>query len=346
MHPFAEDLLDWFQRRGRTLPWRGLDDPYPIWISEIMLQQTRVETVMPYYRRFLERFPDLRTLADAREDEVLALWSGLGYYSRARNLHAAARRIRDEHGGVFPRELPSLVDLPGIGPSTAGAILSSAFNLPLSILDANVKRVLARVTVEREFPGRSPVERRLWERARERTPAGNARDYNQAIMDLGATLCTRSRPQCRACPVQRHCGAYAEGLAEELPVRPPRKDKPVREVWFPLVESELGLLLERRPPTGFWGGLWCPPLVDLEDCTPEQACAMLEERLGGRLQWRERLPVFRHTFTHFHLDLHPLRLAWSGEPKLADAEHVWAVPGDRERLGLPAAVAPWLQTAP
>ncbi|KPV40625.1 hypothetical protein AN478_05495 [Thiohalorhabdus denitrificans] len=346
MHPFAKDLLEWYRQHGRSLPWRGLDDPYPVWVSEIMLQQTRVETVRPYFRRFLERFPTIRDLADADEDEVLALWSGLGYYSRARNLHAAARRIRNEHDGVFPRDYADVVALPGIGPSTAGAILSSACNQPLPILDANVKRVLARVAVEREYPGRSPVERRLWEEARQRTPARNARDYNQAIMDLGATLCTSKRPLCDSCPVRRHCGAHAEGLAEALPTRAPRKEKPVREAWLALVESEDGLLLERRPSTGFWGGLWCPPLVEKDGHTSEDARATLEARLGARLEPEERLPAFRHTFSHFHLDLHPLRLTWGGQSGLADAERTFARRGDRDRLGLPAAIIPWVENVP
>ncbi|MFA9461841.1 A/G-specific adenine glycosylase [Thiohalorhabdus methylotrophus] len=344
MHPFAKDLLDWFRRHGRTLPWRGLDDPYPVWISEIMLQQTRVETVLPYYRRFLERFPTIRHLADAEEDEVLALWSGLGYYTRARNLHAAARRIRDEHGGVFPEELSAVVNLPGIGPSTAGAILSCALDHPLPILEANVKRVLARVLLETDFPGRSPVERRLWEHARERTPSREAGDYNQAIQDLGATVCTLRKPKCGVCPVQVHCRAYAEGMVEELPARAPRKEKPVREAWFALVESDRGLLLERRPPTGFWGGLWCPPLLEKDGYTAAEACAMLEERLGSQLRRLDELPVFRHTFTHFHLELHPLRLQWVDGATLADSERTWARQEDRDRLGLPSAVAPWLKS--
>jgi len=342
MHPFARDLLDWYRRHGRTLPWRGLDDPYPIWVSEIMLQQTQVATVRPYFRRFLERFPDIRSLADAGEDEVLALWSGLGYYSRARNLHAAARQIRDIHGGAFPPDYDQVAALPGIGPSTAGAILSAAFNQDLAILDGNVKRVLTRIDAVPEFPGRSPVERRLWQRTRELTPPGRAGEYNQAVMDLGATLCTRSRPDCPDCPVQGHCAARAQGIAETLPVRKPSKAKPVRTAWLALVEANAGLLLERRPPTGFWGGLWCPPLVDRSGEDPEEACRALAQRLGGAFSVREYQPSFRHTFSHFHLDLHPVRLGWRG-PGAADGELIWAKPSDRERLGLPAAVAPWFE---
>jgi A/G-specific adenine glycosylase len=339
MHPFARDLLQWYRRQGRTLPWRGLDDPYPIWVSEIMLQQTQVATVRPYYRRFLERFPDIRALADADEDAVLALWSGLGYYSRARNLHAAARRIRDDHGGVFPPDYAAAVALPGIGPSTAGAILSAAFNQDHAILDGNVKRVLTRIDAVQEFPGRSPVERQLWQRARELTPQGLAGDYNQAIMDLGATLCTRSRPDCPDCPVQGHCQARARGLAEQLPVRKPAKTKPVRTAWLALVESDAGLLLERRPPTGFWGGLWCPPLVARESEDPDEARRALTQRLGGTFTVHDSQPAFRHTFSHFHLDLHPVRLGWHSGA--AEGELIWARPKDRDRLGLPAAVAPW-----
>ena len=346
MNSFADDLLAWYARNGRTLPWRGLDDPYPIWISEIMLQQTRVETVRPYYRRFLDRFPDPVRLADAPEDEVLALWSGLGYYARARNLHAAAQRIRDEHGGAFPRDFEAVVALPGIGPSTAGAILSSAFNQDHAILDGNVKRVLARVEAEPEFPGRTPVERRLWQSARDRTPAGRARDYNQAIMDLGATLCQRTNPACTDCPVRRHCRARELGIQDQLPARKPKKANPVRPVWLALVESVDGLLLEKRPPTGFWGGLWCPPLVDLGDeADPAEACAALAERLGGQFALVEREPAYRHTFSHFHLDLHPLRLRWDGQA-VGDGERCWAGPADAPRLGLPAAIAPWITGTP
>ncbi|MFB6259978.1 MAG: A/G-specific adenine glycosylase [Thiohalorhabdaceae bacterium] len=340
MHSFARDLLNWYRQQGRTLPWRGLGDPYPIWISEIMLQQTQVATVRPYYRLFLERFPYIRALADADEDEVLALWSGLGYYSRARNLHAAARRIRDEHGGTFPDNYDVVVALPGIGPSTAGAILSAAFNQDHAILDGNVKRVLTRIDAVQDYPGRAPVERQLWQRARELTPAGQAAHYNQAIMDLGATLCTRRRPDCADCPVQGHCRAHAQGIVEDLPVRKPAKAKPVRPTWLALVESPRGLLLERRPPTGFWGGLWCPPLVERKAEDPEEAAQALSRKLGGTFSVIERQPVFRHTFSHFHLDLVPVRLTWRSGGA-AEGDLKWARPEDRDHLGLPAAVAPW-----
>ncbi|MEF8793606.1 A/G-specific adenine glycosylase [Thiohalorhabdus sp.] len=340
MHPFAQDLLDWYREMGRSLPWRGLSDPYPVWVSEIMLQQTQVATVRPYYHRFLERLPTIRSLADADEDEVLALWSGLGYYSRARNLHAAARRIRDDHGGVFPDDYEAVVALPGIGPSTAGAILSAAFNQDHAILDGNVKRVLTRIDAVLEYPGRTPVARQLWRRAQELTPPGRAADYNQAIMDLGATLCTRNNPRCGICPIRGHCQAHAKGIAEDLPVRKPAKAKRVRAAWLALVESPRGLLLERRPPTGFWGGLWCPPLVERETEEPEEAGRALSRKFGGTFSVIECQPAFRHTFSHFHLDLVPVRLAWrSGGP--AEGDWMWARPEDRDRLGLPAAVAPW-----
>ncbi len=345
MRPFARDLLCWYRASGRRLPWRETRDPYPIWVSEIMLQQTRVETVGPFYHRFLERFPNIEALAGAPLDEVLARWSGLGYYARARNLHAAAMRVRDEHAGAFPRDFAAVTDLPGIGPSTAGAILSAAFGQDHPILDGNVKRVLTRIDAVREFPGRSSVERHLWQRARELTPPGRARDYNQAIMDLGATACTRARPDCGVCPVRRHCAACARGIQAELPVRKARRASPVRAAWLALVESQDGLLLERRPSTGVWGGLWCPPLVDRADeDSPEDACAALAARFGGRFELHGRDPAFRHTFSHFHLDLHPLRLRWGGAGA-ADAPLAWARPGDRDRLGLPAAVAPYLDPA-
>jgi A/G-specific adenine glycosylase len=186
------------------------------------------------------------------------------------------------------------------------------------------------------------VERRLWQRARELTPEGRAGEYNQAIMDLGATLCTRANPDCPDCPVRRHCAANTQGIAHKLPVRKPAKAKPVRTAWLALVESDAGILLERRPPTGFWGGLWCPPLVEQEREDPDEARQALARRLGGEFAVRDHQPAFRHTFSHFHLDLHPVRLTWEGGG-VADAELTWARPGDRDRLGLPAAVAPWFE---
>ncbi len=345
MHAFARNLLAWYEHQGRYLPWRGLTDPYPIWLSEIMLQQTQVATVQPYYHRFLERFPDLKALAEASQDEVLALWAGLGYYTRARNLHAAARRIQEGHGGVFPRSYEEVVALPGIGPSTAGAILSLAFNQTHPILDGNVKRVLSRLDAIREPPGKAATERRLWQRARELTPQERPRDYNQALMDLGATVCTRANPSCSQCPVQHHCRAYAEGAVRELPIRPNRKSKPVRAAWLALVESRSGFLLERRPPTGFWGGLWCPPLVERSEGDPREVETALSRRLGGHFRARFQEEPFRHTFSHFYLALYPLRLSWwhSG---VAEADLIWAASEDRARLGLPAAVTPLLKYPP
>ena len=345
---FADNLLAWYQRQGRSLPWRGTRDPYPIWLSEIMLQQTQVATVRPYYRRFLERFPTLADLAAAPQDAVLAEWSGLGYYSRARNLHAAAQRIRDEHGGHFPDDYTDVVALPGIGPSTAGAILSFAFDQDHAILDGNVRRVLARIDALEDDPRSTPAERHLWARARELTPAGWARDYNQAIMDLGATVCTRARPDCGACPVAGHCRARREGRQDEIPVRKPRKAKPARPVWLALIQSPEGLLLERRPPSGFWGGLWAPPMVargnDAEAAPdPDAAATELARRLGGTFYPGEEGTAFRRTFSHFHLDLLPLHLTWDGAPA-GDRDLIWAGAATRAHLGLPADIVTLLDT--
>ncbi|RMG28600.1 MAG: adenine DNA glycosylase [Gammaproteobacteria bacterium] len=298
---FAARLLAWYDRHGRhDLPWQHPRDPYRIWVAEIMLQQTRVETVIPYFERFLARFPDVQALAAASEDEVLGLWSGLGYYARARNLHRAARRIQEVHGGEMPRALEPLMALPGIGRSTAGAILAQAFDARHPILDGNVKRVLARHRAIDGWPGEAQVARRLWSLAEALTPRQRVADYTQAIMDLGATLCTRSRPGCTACPVQEDCRARASGDPLRWPQPRPRRVLPVRKTCFVLLRRGEEVLLERRPSPGLWGGLWCFP----QQPDPAAARAWLAAHLGlvgGRM-----LPPFRHSFTHFRLEITPL----------------------------------------
>jgi A/G-specific adenine glycosylase len=342
MIAFAADLLDWYARHGRDLPWRRTRDPYPIWLSEIMLQQTRVETVRPYYERFLARFPSLADLAAADEDDILAEWAGLGYYARARNLHACARRIMVEHGGAFPDDYATVAALPGIGPSTAGAILSSAFAQPHAILDGNVKRVLARVTAEAEPVQRTAAQRRLWAASRARTPEEGeaARDYNQAIMDLGATLCSRSRPDCSACPVRDHCWAAAEGRAAELPVPNPKRARPERHAWLALVHGPAGVLLERRPSPGIWGGLWCPPLVERaeDQGDPQQAAQALVAQVGARPTPGAAGAPLAHGFTHYRLTLHPLALQAPAAVAEDGPGRCWADPARLAELGLPAPV--------
>jgi A/G-specific adenine glycosylase len=343
---FADQLLAWFDEHGRhDLPWQRDATPYHVWLSEIMLQQTQVATVIPYYKRFTQRFPRVEDLAAAQPDEVLHLWSGLGYYARARNLHRAAQQVVDAHGGVFPADLEALQALPGVGRSTAGAILSSALGGRAPILDGNVKRVLARYHTVDGWPGTSAVLGRLWALAEAHTPQRRVADYTQAIMDLGATLCTRRRPACERCPVADGCLARREGQPEAYPGRRPARDKPTRETVFAIVCSPGGgVFLERRPPTGIWGGLWCFPEAD----TTEQAVALCHARLGAGPVRRQELPRLRHSFSHYHLDILPLLLCLDAHPAAVCEDGAlcsWPA-GELPPVGLAAPVARlWRRTA-
>ncbi|MFN2310158.1 MAG: A/G-specific adenine glycosylase [Gammaproteobacteria bacterium] len=303
MKPFSERVLRWYDRHGRKdLPWQRARSPYRVWVAEVMLQQTQVSTVIPYFERFMARFPDTTVLADADQDAVLHLWSGLGYYARARNLHKAARVVRDEHGGEFPREFTAVLGLPGIGRSTAGAILAQACEQRHAILDGNVKRVLARYHAVAGWPGETAVLARLWDYAEGHTPERRVADYTQAIMDLGAMLCTRARPRCGDCPLCEGCAAQAAGTMQAFPAARPRREIPVRATHMLLVRNSAGeVLLQRRPPSGIWGGLWSlPELASPETLT--DWCARTLGRAPGRLSpW----PALRHTFSHFHLDITP-----------------------------------------
>jgi A/G-specific adenine glycosylase len=300
---FAARLLAWFDEHGRKdLPWQRDITPYRVWISEIMLQQTQVATVIPYFERFMASFPDVTTLADASEDAVLAHWSGLGYYARARNLHKAARLVRDEHGGAFPESFDAVVALPGIGRSTAGAILSIACGQRHPILDGNVKRVLARHAAVDGWPGTTRVADTLWSLADDLTPTGRVADYTQAIMDLGATLCTRSRPACADCPVAADCRAFAAGDVDRYPGRKPKREKPLRQTTMLLAVAGNELYLERRPASGIWGGLWSLPETDDD---PVRWCA---ERLAGEPAETTRWATLRHSFSHYDLDILPVVL--------------------------------------
>ena len=258
---FASRLLNWFDTHGRKdLPWQNPATPYRVWLSEIMLQQTQVATVIPYFERFVQHFPNVVMLAAARQDDVLSLWSGLGYYARARNLHRAARQLIEQYAGDFPDTLELVQALPGIGRSTAGAILSLSRGAPHAILDGNVKRVLARYHAVDGWPGKAAVARRLWQLAEFALPGERAGAYNQAMMDLGATLCTRARPRCGACPVQAGCAAFATQSPERYPGRRDRQPLPVRETcMLVLRDSRQAVLLERRPESGRWGSLWSFP---------------------------------------------------------------------------------------
>ena len=302
--PFAPRLLNWFDQHGRSgLPWQSPRTPYRVWLSEIMLQQTQVTAVIPYFERFVMRFPDLATLAAADSDEVMRHWAGLGYYARARNLHAAARQVMTEHGGVFPAQFEAVQALKGIGRSTAAAILAQAFETPAAILDGNVKRVLCRWAGIEGYPGEAAINTQLWALAESLLPNTRAADYVQAQMDLGATLCTARKPACARCPLSDDCVAHRTQRIAELPTRKPRKERPHREAWLILAADEQGrVLLELRPGAGIWGGLWCPPVIALG----EDREAILRARFGVALADEESGETIEHQFTHFDLSLHPL----------------------------------------
>jgi A/G-specific adenine glycosylase len=297
------------------------------------LQQTQVATVVPYYERFMASFPNVDALAHAPMDEVLHLWTGLGYYARARNLHRAAQIIVSDHAGVFPRTLDGIEALPGIGRSTAGAILALSLDQRHPILDGNVKRVLTRCFGIRGFPGEPTVERRLWALADECTPADRVAHYTQAIMDLGATVCVRSRPVCLACPQQAFCVARRDGLQSELPTRRPKKDRPARLAYVVIARNAQGaVLLERRPPTGLWGGLWTLPQFDARNT----ALTWAAQRFCIDLEAVRSLAAYEHAFTHFDLTLHPL-IVTVDRPADAIAEqdaYVWYDAGNPARIGL------------
>jgi len=299
---FASRLLAWFDAHGRKdLPWQHPKDPYRTWVSEIMLQQTQVQTVIPYFERFIARFPDIAALADAPLDEVLQHWSGLGYYARARNLHKAARTLQDEHGGQFPTSLEDVMALPGIGRSTAGAILALSMDQRHPILDGNAKRVLARHEAIEGWPGTTPVLNALWDVAERNTPGDRVADYTQAIMDLGATLCTRSKPACERCPVAADCTGLLQGSNRFIPGKRPRKDKPLRSTTMVLARADGCLYLERRPEAGIWGGLWSLPEVNGQGV--EDWC---RERLGAEPAGLESWEPLRHGFSHYDLDIRPI----------------------------------------
>jgi A/G-specific adenine glycosylase len=335
---FADALITWHDRHGRhDLPWQRDRTPYRVWVSEIMLQQTQVATVIGYYERFMERFPSVESLAASSMDEVLHLWSGLGYYSRARNLHRAAQLVVDEHRGQFPQSVEELAELPGIGRSTAAAILSLACDKRATILDGNVKRVLARYFAIEGYPGERVVEQQLWQHAGRCTPHSQFATYTQAIMDFGATVCTRSKPLCMHCPLQRTCGAFAEGRVDELPR--PRKPltRPTRRVVILLAVNQSGeVLLRRRPQHGIWGGLWSPP----EFATAQAAADFCATSLKSADPKPQEMEQLRHAFTHFDLEITPLRVVCGSGAGVADGcESLWYSARDPARIGLPAPIA-------
>ena len=335
MTGFASRVVAWQRAHGRAdLPWQTRD-PYRVWLSEIMLQQTQVTTVLRYYERFVAAFPDVRSLADAPLDRVLEHWSGLGYYRRAHHLHGAAKAIVAQHDGVFPRDPAALAALPGIGRSTAAAIAAFAFGVNGAILDGNVKRVLARHRGIDGFPGEPKVERRLWGIAEALKPDRDIERYTQGMMDLGANVCTRANPQCGACPVRDDCVALRDGRVGELPSPRPRKPVPQRAVRLLVIEHAGELLLERRPDTGIWSGLWSFPELPLD----EDVDTALRARFGAEAFTRERLAPLTHAFTHFTLRMHPERVSVARFARSVNAPGgVWLSPFDARRAALPAPI--------
>ncbi len=336
---FSTRVLGWFERGGRTqLPWQRQVTPYRVWVSEIMLQQTQVATVIPYFERFTRRFPRVDDLAAAPLDEVLHHWSGLGYYARARNLHRAANVVCDRFDGEFPDDLATMQSLPGVGRSTAAAILSLAMGQRQVILDGNVKRVLARHAAVSGWPGRAAVLNRLWELAEQVTPGERVAEYNQAMMDLGALVCTRARPACQSCPVSGDCVALRQHRPLDFPGKRPGKTLPVRPVRMLLLRDPAGaILLECRPPAGIWGGLWCLPEISV-DADPLDWCA---DHLGQPARLARRLAPRRHTFSHFHLDIEPIEILLNepGCRVLEGGGRLWYNPRGPEKVGLAAPVA-------
>jgi A/G-specific adenine glycosylase len=338
---FAQRLIAWQKRHGRhDLPWQNTRDPYRVWLSEIMLQQTQVTTVIPYYLRFLARFPDLATLAAAPIDEVMAHWSGLGYYARARNLHACARAVLAEHGGRFPQGPAIIATLPGIGRSTANAIAVFCFGARAAILDGNVKRLLARHAGIEGWPGVPAVESQSWRYAESLLPPAEVATYIQAQMDLGATVCTRSKPKCEQCPVAEDCVAKRDGRTTDLPAAKPRKALPERETTM-LIMSEAGqVLLLPRPPSGIWGGL-----LSLPEIADEQAAPAAARSLGCELVSTEQLPPMTHTFTHFKLRIRPLRCEVRRSSGAHEAGPQWHPWDALDQAPLPAPVRRLLEGA-
>jgi A/G-specific adenine glycosylase len=340
---FSADVIRWQKQHGRhALPWQNTRDPYRVWLSEIMLQQTQVAAVIPYYQRFLTRFPDLQSLASAPSEDVMAHWSGLGYYSRARNLHRCAQRVVAEYGGVFPADPQLLAELPGIGRSTAAAIAAFSYGMRAAILDGNVKRVFARVFGVDGYPGEKKVEQALWLRAEALMPQQDVESYTQGLMDLGATLCTRGKPLCASCPLKARCVALASDRIQELPVRKPKQAVPEKHTAMLMVLDKNKVLLRQRPDSGIWGGLLSLPELDVD---VDIADAAMQDALStaiapfGTLDVFKRLPSISHGFTHFKLHISPYLIQLKRRLDLAgQIEFVWYDTANLARAPLPAPV--------
>ncbi len=320
---FSDAVISWQKQHGRhSLPWQNTSDPYRIWLSEIMLQQTQVTAVIPYYQKFLASFPDVQSLAQASSEEVMSHWSGLGYYTRARNLHRCAQRVVAEYAGIFPRDPALLQDLPGIGRSTAAAIAAFSYGVRAAILDGNVKRVFARVFGIAGYPGAKQVEEPMWRRAEALLPEQGVESYTQGLMDMGATLCTRSKPSCGVCPLAKRCVALATDRVAQLPVRKPKKAIPEKQTGMLVIVDQGLVLLEQRPDSGIWGGLLSLPEIDMAadlDIELTRATAMF-----GNLATCEVLPPFAHVFTHFKLHISPFQIRLERRfPMIAQSSYVW-----------------------
>ncbi|AGE84894.1 A/G-specific adenine glycosylase [Cronobacter sakazakii] len=337
---FSRQVLDWYDKYGRkTLPWQQEKTPYKVWLSEVMLQQTQVTTVIPYFERFMARFPDVTALANAPLDDVLHLWTGLGYYARARNLHKAAQQVATLHGGKFPETFEEVAALPGVGRSTAGAVLSLSLGKHFPILDGNVKRVLARCYAVEGWPGKKEVENRLWQISETVTPTEGVARFNQAMMDLGAMVCTRSKPKCEICPLNNGCEAFAHQSYAKYPGKKPKQTLPEKTGYFLLLQHEGSLFLQQRPPVGLWGGLYCFPQFESETALREWLSAR-----GINDDGLTQLTAFRHTFSHFHLDIVPM---WLGVQQAAacmdEASGLWYNLAQPPAVGLAAPVERLLQ---
>lgn len=343
-------ILNWFDLFGRKhLPWQQPATPYRVWVSEIMLQQTQVATVIDYFNRFITQLPDIQALACASQDTVLHLWTGLGYYARARNLHKSANIICEEYNGVFPATLNELTGLPGIGRSTAGAILSIAMQTPTPILDGNVKRVLSRLHAVEGWAGKTDTANTLWALAEHYTPSQPEviANYTQAIMDIGATLCTRTKPQCHRCPLSAECKAFKLKKTDIFPYKKPKKIVPTRKTVLVIIQDPLGqILLEKRPPVGLWGGLWSFPELD-PSCSSRLSDIKhwCHQHYGLTPHKIKTAPCLRHSFSHFHLDITPVHVRIASMPPSASAaqvmeakQHLWYHPGQRQSLGFAAPI--------
>lgn len=328
---FAKNVIAYYHDKGRKdLPWHNTKDAYKIWLSEVMLQQTQVKTVIPYYQNFLQKFPTVLDLANAHIDEVLHLWSGLGYYSRARNLHQAAQTVRDEFNGEFPETQAELENLKGVGRSTAGAIAAFAFDQPTAILDGNVKRVLTRCFAIEGWYGQSKVLNQLWKLSEKLTPKQETAAYNQAMMDLGAMVCTRTKPKCIDCPLSKHCQALVQDRVTELPHKKPKKARPSKSVYWLLYIDKAQILLQKRPPSGIWGGLWSLPEVPTDEFEPTN---------------EPKLTPILHKFSHYDLNIQPLIMQSKPNMSIMEPDLTsWYSLTEPQKYGLPTPVKNLLET--